>query len=142
MKQVSIVIPAYNEEGNLNKIFQEIDLVFKDLKNYNYEIIFVNDGSRDNTQHILEELSIKYPQIKYIEFSRNFGHQFAVKAGVDEAHGQIVISMDADLQHPPVLIVDMIKKWEEGYDMVLPFGNILSRFRILKRKRPIFFINF
>ncbi|MGX9985709.1 glycosyltransferase family 2 protein [Chryseobacterium sp. POL2] len=139
MKQVSIVIPAYNEEGNLNKIFHEIDLVFKDLKNYNYEIIFVNDGSRDNTQHILEELSIKYPQIKYIEFSRNFGHQFAVKAGVDEAHGQIVISMDADLQHPPVLIVDMIKKWEEGYDMVYTIRKYPKQISYFKKKTSNFF---
>ncbi len=101
MKQVSIVIPAYNEEGNLEKIFHEIDLVFSNLPNYQYEIIFVNDGSRDNTQAVLEDLASKHAEVKYIEFSRNFGHQFAVKAGLDEAEGQLVISMDADLQHPP-----------------------------------------
>ncbi|WP_300671167.1 glycosyltransferase family 2 protein [Soonwooa sp.] len=139
MKQVSIVIPAYNEEGNLEKIFQEIDLVFRDLPNYQYDIIFVNDGSRDNTQQILELLSEAYPQIKYIEFSRNFGHQFAVKAGLDEAQGQIVISMDADLQHPPRLIPEMIKKWEEGYDMVYTIRKYPKEISQFKKKTSDFF---
>jgi dolichol-phosphate mannosyltransferase len=79
------------------------------LHNYDFEIIFVNDGSRDNTQQKLEELSNQYEEVKFIEFSRNFGHQPAVKAGMDNAHGNAVISMDGDLQHPPEIIPEMIK---------------------------------
>ncbi len=77
---------------------------FDGLNNYDFEIIFVNDGSRDNTQQKLEELSQKFEEVKFIEFSRNFGHQPAVKAGMDGALGNAVISMDGDLQHPPELI--------------------------------------
>lgn len=139
MKKVSIIIPAYNEEGNLEKIFKEIDCVFQSLENYDYEIIFVNDGSRDNTQAILETLATKSYHVKYIEFSRNFGHQFAVKAGIDECDGQIVISMDADLQHPPKLIPDMLKKWEEGYDMVYTIREYPKEISFFKRKTSNFF---
>ena len=119
MKKISIVIPAYNEAENLSLIYQRIEDVFRTLTEYTFEIIFVNDGSRDDTQLRLKELSENNSNIKYIEFSRNFGHQPAVKAGLDFADGNAVISMDGDLQHPPELIPDMIKKWEEGYDVVL-----------------------
>ena len=138
MKSTSIVIPAYNEEGNLRKIREEIDLVFQNLPTYRYEIIFVNDGSRDNTQEILEIMSTEFSEVKFIEFSRNFGHQNAVKAGLDFAMGNAVISMDADLQHPPKVILELIKKWEEGYDLVYtlrkynqatsPFKKLTSNF--------------
>ena len=114
MKKISIVIPAFNEEGNLRKIRDEIDLVFQNLKEYHYEIIFVNDGSRDRSQATLELLSSEFSEIKYLEFSRNFGHQQAVKAGLDFAQGNAVISMDADLQHPPALIPKLIQYWEQG----------------------------
>ncbi len=139
MKQVSIVIPAYNEEGNLEKIFHEIDLVFNNLEDYNFEIIFVNDGSRDNTQAVLKDFASKHSEAKYIEFSRNFGHQFAVKAGLDEAEGQLVISMDADLQHPPRLIPEMIKKWEEGYDLVYTIRKYPKEISFFKKKTSNFF---
>lgn len=79
------------------------------MEHYRFEIIFVNDGSRDNTQQKLEELSEQFEEVKFIEFSRNFGHQPAVKAGMDNASGNAVISMDGDLQHPPELIPEMIK---------------------------------
>ena len=96
MKKISIVIPAHNEEGNVSLIRQRIADVFSKLEHYTYEIIFVNDGSRDNTQQKLEELAAKFDEVKYIEFSRNFGHQPAVKAGMDVSNGNAVISMDAD----------------------------------------------
>ena len=83
MKKISIVIPAYNEEGNLMPVYQRIKSVFENMQGYSFEIIFVNDGSRDNTQSRLEEMALDFPEIKYIEFSRNFGHQPAVKAGMD-----------------------------------------------------------
>ncbi|AKK74208.1 glycosyl transferase family 2 [Chryseobacterium gallinarum] len=134
MKKISIVIPAYNEEGNVAVIHQKIKEVFDGLHHYDFEIIFVNDGSRDNTQKKLEELSERFDEVKFIEFSRNFGHQPAVKAGMDNAHGNAVISMDGDLQHPPELIPEMIKKWEEGYDVVFTVRTYPKEISYFKRK--------
>jgi len=85
---------------------------------YPYEIIAVNDGSSDESQDILEQISSQDPRVFYIQFSRNFGHQNALKAGIDMAKGDCVISLDADMQHPPALLPEFIKKWEEGYDIV------------------------
>ncbi|RMZ60091.1 glycosyltransferase [Chryseobacterium nematophagum] len=134
MKKISIVIPAYNEEGNVTLIYQKIKEVFDGLSKYDFEIIFVNDGSRDNTQQKLEELSQHCDKVKFIEFSRNFGHQPAVKAGMDNAHGNAVISMDGDLQHPPELIPKMIEKWEEGYDVVFTMRAYPKQISLFKRK--------
>lgn len=139
MKLVSIVIPAYNEEGNLGVIRQAIDATFATIPHYQYEIIFVNDGSRDNTQSILEGLALDYKEVKYIEFSRNFGHQNAVKAGLDLASGNVVISMDADMQHPPRLIPEMLKKWEEGFDIVYTIREYSKNITVFKRKTSDFF---
>ena len=139
MKKISIVIPAYNEEGNLFLIHSEIRKVFETIKAYNFEIIFVNDGSRDNTQNYLEKLASEFPEVKYIEFSRNFGHQNAVKAGIDFADGNAVISMDADLQHPPKLLPLMIQKWEEGYDIVYTIRKYSKNISFFKRKTSDFF---
>ena len=102
-KKVSIVIPAYNECTNIRIIADRIDSVFKTL-DYSYEIIFVNDGSIDTTQEVLEEIHATHSFIHFIELSRNFGHQNALKAGLDAANGDCVISMDCDMQHPPELI--------------------------------------
>ncbi|ASK29112.1 glycosyltransferase [Chryseobacterium sp. T16E-39] len=139
MKKISIVIPAYNEEGNVAMIHQKIKEVFSGLNTYDFEIIFVNDGSRDSTQQKLEQLSEQYDEVKFIEFSRNFGHQPAVKAGMDQAQGNAVISMDGDLQHPPELIPEMIKKWEEGYDVVLTVRTYPKEISLFKRKTSDFF---
>lgn len=139
MKKISIVIPAYNEEENLSQIRLAVDEVFKTLSGYNYEIIFVNDGSRDNTQSILEELSEKFAEVKFIEFSRNFGHQNAVKAGLDFADGNCVISMDGDMQHPPEIIPQLIQKWEEGYDIVYTIRKYSKNISYFKRKTSDFF---
>ncbi|WP_027385059.1 glycosyltransferase family 2 protein [Epilithonimonas caeni] len=139
MKKISIVIPAYNEEGNLSLIHSEIKNVFLTLPDYDYEIIFVNDGSRDSTQQTLEEISKDCSKLKYLEFSRNFGHQNAVKAGMDYADGNAVISMDADMQHPPAMIPNMIKKWEEGYDVVYTIRRYSKNISFFKRKTSDFF---
>lgn len=139
MKKISIVIPAYNEEGNLSEIRKAIDHVFHKLPNYKYEIIFVNDGSRDRTQDFLEEMSLSFPEVRYIEFSRNFGHQYAVKAGLDLADGNAVISMDADLQLPPAVIPEMIRKWEEGYDIVYTIRKYPKSISRFKRSTSDFF---
>lgn len=139
MKKISLVIPAYNEEENVVMIHQKIKEIFSELDQYDFEIIFVNDGSRDGTQKKLEELSRQYEEVKFIEFSRNFGHQPAVKAGMDYAFGNAVISMDGDLQHPPELIPKLIEKWEEGYDVVLTIRTYPKEISAFKRKTSDFF---
>ncbi len=139
MKKISIVIPAYNEEGNVILMHDKIKSVFSELPGYHFEIIFVNDGSRDDTQRVLERLSVEYEEVKYIEFSRNFGHQSAVKAGIDNAFGNAVISMDGDLQHPPELIPKMIAKWEAGYDIVYTIRKYPKQISFLKRKTSTLF---
>jgi dolichol-phosphate mannosyltransferase len=130
-KKVSIVIPAYNESSNIPIIAERIDSVFKTL-NYSYEIIFVNDGSNDQTQTVLQELNANNPFVNFIELSRNFGHQSALKAGLDMANGDCVISMDCDMQHPPEMIPEFLKKWEEGYEVVYTLrkeSKDLSKFK-------------
>lgn len=139
MKKISIVIPAYNEEGNLSLIHERIRSVFGNLPKYSYEIIFVNDGSKDKTQEKLEKLSSEFPEVKFVEFSRNFGHQPAVKAGLDNSTGDAVISMDGDLQHPPELIPEMIEKWEQGYDIVYTIRRYTEETSFFKKKTSDFF---
>jgi len=133
MKKISIIIPAYNEERNLSTIRERIKNVFELLDNYSYEIIFVNDGSRDNTQRVLEDLSKKYTEVRYIELSRNFGHQAALKAGLDNADANAVISMDADLQHPPELIPKLISEWEKGNDIVYTIREYNKNIPFIKK---------
>lgn len=139
MKKISIVIPAHNEEGNVALVHEKISQVFAGLDGYDFEVIFVNDGSRDRTQEKLEELAARNQEVKFIEFSRNFGHQPAVKAGMDLARGNAVISMDGDLQHPPELIPQMIRKWEEGYDIVFTVRKYPKEISLFKRKTSDFF---
>lgn len=116
-KLVSIIIPAYNEAENIPVICAKIVSVFKDLP-YEYELILVADGCTDNTLDVIKSLIKTSKHIYFIEFSRNFGHQLALKAGLDFASGECVISLDCDMQHPPGLIPDLIAKWEEGYEVV------------------------
>lgn len=116
-KKISIVIPAFNEYGNIRVLTDRLRSTFKNII-YEYEIIFVNDGSIDNTQRLLKELNSEDSKVNYIELSRNFGHQNALKAGLDMATGDCIISMDSDMQHPPELIPQFIKKWEDGYEVV------------------------
>jgi len=132
-KKVSIVIPAYNECSNIRIIAERIDSVFKTL-DYSYEIIFVNDGSIDTTQDVLEEIHSTNSCIHFIELSRNFGHQNALKAGLDAANGDCVISMDCDMQHPPELISEFLKKWEEGYEVVYTLRQESKELSKFKRK--------
>lgn len=114
--KISIVIPAYNEDSNIIPLYNEIKLHIP--QDWDYEIIFVDDGSTDHTLLRLKALQEEDKNVRYYAFSRNFGHQNALKCGLDHASGDCVISMDADLQHPPGLIPDMIEKWKEGYDVV------------------------
>ena len=116
-KKISVVIPSFNEEGNIKIIVKALNDVLQKL-NYRYELIFVDDGSSDKTLRILQEISATDSNVFYIELSRNFGHQNALKAGLDLASGDCIITMDGDMQHPPEMIPQLIEKWEEGYDIV------------------------
>src|SRR5680860_492724 len=117
---ISIIVPSYNEQDNIAILFEKIR---EQLSDYNLEIIFVDDGSNDNTLNNIVKLSKKYEYVKYISFSRNFGHQAALRAGLISATGDAVISMDADLQHPPELLPKLIAEWRNGYDIVYTRRN-------------------
>ena len=118
MKKISIIIPAYNEEEALPLLYDRLKKLMEDMKNYEFEILFVNDGSKDKTIEIIKEFRSKDERICYVDFSRNFGKEIAMIAGLDYATGDCVIFMDADLQDPPELIPELVKYWEEGYDDV------------------------
>ncbi len=118
MKKVSLLIPAYNEEETLALLYNELNKVLDDIYNYEFEILFVNDGSSDNTLNILRNLRQRDNRVNYISFSRNFGKETAMAAGLDYVTGDAVVILDADLQDPPELIKDMIFYWEKGYDDV------------------------
>lgn len=137
MKKVSIVIPVYNEEEVLPKLIQRLANLINTAKDYEFEMIFVNDGSKDNTLKILEKLTQEEKSLKVISFSRNFGHQAAVTAGIKYVTGDAVVIIDADLQDPPELIPEMLKLWEQGNEVI--YGKRKSRkgesaFKLLSAK--------
>jgi len=116
-EKYSFVIPVYNEEKNIPLIYDKIIDMMNPVGN-NLEMIFINDGSRDTSLQVLKEFAAKDKRVKYLSFSRNFGHQAALTAGLHHATGDAVISLDCDLQDPPEVIIQMIEKWKEGYDIV------------------------
>ena len=118
MKKITIIIPAYNEEESLPHLYDRLEKLMNSMENYEFEILFVNDGSKDNTINLIKEYREKDNRICYVDFSRNFGKEIAMIAGLDYATGDCVIFMDADLQDPPELIPELVKYWEEGYDDV------------------------
>jgi len=113
---LSVIIPVYNEGSNIKWLLQEIYSVLAAVESY--EVIIIDDGSRDNTLDIIKECAGIYKNLFYISFSKNFGHQNALMAGLNACRGDAVISMDGDLQHPPSLVPQMIEKWKDGYDIV------------------------
>ena len=118
MKKISIIIPAYNEEEALPVLMERITKFADDTKDYDFEFLFVNDGSKDRTIELIKEYREKDKRVCYVDFARNFGKETAMKAGIDYATGDAVVFLDADLQDPPEIITEMIKYWEEGYDDV------------------------
>lgn len=118
MKKITIIIPAYNEEEALPILYERMKKLMEDMKNYEFEILFVNDGSKDKTIQIIKKLRQEDNHINYVDFSRNFGKEIAMIAGLDYATGDCVIFFDADLQDPPEVIPELVKYWEEGYDDV------------------------
>ncbi len=116
-KTISVVVSCYNEELALNQFYHETARILNKL-NWDYELIFVNDGSQDGTMKILDDLSKKDKKVKVISFSRNFGHEAAMIAGLDYSSGDGIVCMDADLQHPPQYLPEIVRKLEEGYDVI------------------------
>ena len=113
----SIVVPAFNEEAIISETYIKLKKIMDSL-NEEYEFVFVNDGSIDNTSKLIKELCVKDSHVKLLDFSRNFGHQIAISAGIDFATGKAVVIIDADLQDPPEVIPQMIEKWKEGYEVI------------------------
>lgn len=122
-KLITVIVPAYNEEESLPNIIQRLEKLSQQVKKYNFEFLFINDGSKDKTLEILQKYAEKDPRISYIDLSRNFGKEIGVAAGIDHAQGDAVVIMDADGQEPPELIPEMIKWWEQGYDDVYARRN-------------------
>lgn len=118
MKRISVLIPAYNEEPVLEKLFTRLANLANEVKEYDFEFLFVNDGSKDNTLGIIKDFAEKDDRVSYINLSRNFGKEIGMIAGLDYVQGDATVIIDADLQDPPELIPEMIKLWEEGYDDV------------------------
>jgi len=116
--EISVVVPTFNEEGNVAMLASELKTVLDQLQISAYEIIFIDDGSSDASLEVIKGLRATDRRIHYLQFSRNFGHQHALKAGLDHARGRAVISLDADLQHPPALLSEMITLWRNGAQVV------------------------
>lgn len=137
MKKISVVIPMYFEEKVVNECYRRTKNVMQNLKNYEHEIIFINDGSKDKTLELLKEIANKDICVKIISFSRNFGHQAAVTAGLKSSIGDAVVIMDADLQDPPEVIEEMIDLWEKGNDVIYAKRKVRkgeTRFKLLTAK--------
>ncbi len=139
MKHVALVVPLFNEEDSISTLIAAIHVAFSKLP-YTYNIILVDDGSRDSSLQVVQEIALHDNRVNYISFSRNFGHQNALKAGLDHADADCVISMDADMQHPPSMIPEMLQKWEEGFDVVYTVRkNTDGLSRMKKRSSSMFY---
>lgn len=130
---ISFVVPMYNEEAVITKFFSTMEKTLKKLSKYTYEYICVNDGSKDKTLSILKEYAAKDARIKIISFSRNFSKEQALFAGLEASSGRCVIPMDADLQDPPSVILDFLKKWQEGYEVVYGVRTDREKDSLFKR---------
>lgn len=116
MKKITILIPSYNEEESIPLLYKELCKLATKLSRYDFEFLFVNDGSKDKTLSVLKDLRTTDERVCYVDLSRNFGKERAMLAGFDYATGDCMVIMDADLQHPPHVVEQMVAKWEEGYD--------------------------
>jgi len=118
VSKITVLIPCYNEQAVIRQLWERLLAVINGISGCTFEVLFVNDGSGDDTIHIIKELAQSNPRISYLDLSRNFGKELAMIAGLDYATGDAVIIMDADLQHPPEMIPEMIGFWQQGYDDV------------------------
>ena len=135
--KVSVIVPVFNEEGCLLTLVSRVVMVLE--KYSDYEILFIDDGSRDNTLTVLRKLHAGNKKINFLSFSRNFGHQNALRAGTLYASGDCIVSLDGDLQHPPELIPDLITKWKEGFDIVYTIRKDEKKIPVLKRVMSVLF---
>lgn len=143
MKLISIVVPMYNEEAMVAIFFEHIDKVISDLsERYNFEIVAVNDGSKDQTLAILKEQQKTHPHLRIVDLARNFGHEPAVSAGLHVAKGDAVIPLDADLQDPPEIIPALIEQWENGFEVVNARRATRKEDTFLKRTTAKMFYDF
>lgn len=134
MKKISIVIPVFNESGNIVSLYFRLEKVIKSLTHYEWEYIFINDGSNDHSFEVLKSLVTDDKKIKALDFSRNFGKEIALTAGAHEAkNSDAVICIDADLQHPPELIPTLVVKWEEGAEVVVTIRTEMESQPFLRR---------
>ncbi|MGP1461811.1 glycosyltransferase family 2 protein [Tannerella sp.] len=140
MKKVSVLIPAYNEQESLLMLYERLRSLMDAHTEYAWEVVFVNDGSRDHTLLLLAQLHEKDLRINYVDLSRNYGKEVAMLAGFDYVTGDCMVIMDADLQHPPELIPEMLRYWEEGYDDVYARRRTNEKESFLRKKlRRIFY---
>lgn len=139
MKLISIVVPMFNEEEMAPLFMERVSNVLSSLKDYDYEIVAVNDGSKDKTLQILKDEQEKNSKIVIVNLSRNWGHESALFAGLKTAKGDAIIPMDADLQDPPEIIPDMVKMWEDGYDVVNARRSSRKEDTMLKRNTASLF---
>lgn len=139
--KLEIILPAHNEEGNIRPIYDAIVQVLSST-NYRYTILFVDDGSTDDTLSRIKELANGDSKVKYLELSRNFGHQNAIKAGLDSTNADVVVMMDCDLQHPPSLLNELLNKYEQGYDIVRTIRVENETAGFIKRKASNLFYQF
>ncbi len=138
-KKISILIPAYNEQEVLPILFERLASLADSQKNYQFEFLFVNDGSRDDTLPIIQQQAAKDERVAYVNLSRNFGKEIAMIAGLDHVSGDATVIIDADLQDPPELIPEMIALWEQGYDDVYAKRKSRAGESIIKRKTSEWF---
>lgn len=138
-KKVSIIVPAYNEEASLQKLYESLCQLADSLSAYEVELLFVNDGSTDSTQGIITSLAVKDHRVAFIELSRNFGKEAAMLAGFDHATGDCAVVIDADLQHPPHVIAEMLQWWEQGYEDVYARRRTRGKEGWLRRRLTMLF---
>lgn len=134
-KSIAVVIPSYNEATNIDVLIHALNETIKNV-NYTFKFVFVDDGSSDKTVEILKEKSKEHQHVFYLELSRNFGHQNALKAGIDLVKNDVdaIISMDGDMQHPPKIIPKLIEKWEEGFEVVYTIRGEDKKLSFIKNK--------
>jgi len=130
---VSIVVPLFNEAKNIRPLFLELEAVTPEIEGTTWEYVFVDDGSRDDSLLVLAKLADEHPKVKVVSLARNFGKEIALTAGVTYALGDAVVTMDADLQHPPHLLAELVSRWQDGADVVVAARRATSRKTIVRR---------
>ena len=130
---ISVIIPVFNEEKNIETLYARLLKVFEGLNVNNFEILYVNDGSTDRGLEVIKQLARKDAHVRYLDLSRNFGHQIAVTAGLDRCTGERILIIDADLQDPPELIPELLNRMDEGYDVVYAKRSVRKGESFLKK---------